>query len=314
MNAPAPTSAQSTTARPSTPSVRTISTSRRAAIVTAIITAASLPLLGLAPTKPPAPAATAASAPARFLAVDVIIETGDTPLAAYQVQLTPLFPGATLVGVEGAPAAPGQAEGHASNINAGNTRDTTNGGSNIVTNNASNLNNAGNLNNSSNLSNTIDAASNTNLAANNAQLIDQAAPDRPFANPPVYDPAALAGGRVILAQLSTSDAASLPRGSVTVCRTHWRLPGIPTLAPGSDQPAPTIPALEQSLRAEMMVAGSDAATRFKPAVRLALSAVTATPPAPTPPTNLPADPQSGKPGGNDKNNDANKNNNDKNSK
>jgi hypothetical protein len=75
-------------------------------------------LLGLAPQPPhdapvlppaAAPAAAAQQAPAptiRFQAIDIYIDSGETPLAAYQVEIRAAAASATLVGVEGGEAAP----------------------------------------------------------------------------------------------------------------------------------------------------------------------------------------------------------------
>ncbi len=105
----------------------------------------------------------------RFVAVDVVVETAGTPLAAYQIQVLAADPQAKLTGVEGG-----------------------------------------------------DKTVNGEPGA--------------FAEPPKYDPAALAGAagggegvpahgdRVIIAALSTRPAAELPRGAVRVARLHWMLP------------------------------------------------------------------------------------------
>jgi hypothetical protein len=107
----------------------------------------------------------------RFVAVDVVVETDGTPLAAYQIQVLATDLQAKLTGVEGGDK-------------------TVNGEPGV------------------------------------------------FAEPPKYDPAALAGtagrgeeagapqhgDRVIIAALSTRPAAELPRGAVRVARLHWMLP------------------------------------------------------------------------------------------
>ena len=46
-----------------------------------------------------------------------------------------------------------------------------------------------------------------------------------YAAPPTYDPAALMGGRVIIASFSREDAAKLPAGRTRVARLHVQLPG-----------------------------------------------------------------------------------------
>lgn len=47
----------------------------------------------------------------------------------------------------------------------------------------------------------------------------------PFAEPAFYDPAALAGRRVVLAAFSTADPATLPAGRTRVARLHLRVTG-----------------------------------------------------------------------------------------
>jgi hypothetical protein len=105
-------------------------------------------LLGALLLVPDAAPVVTGAAPTPFRAWDVVIETGDQALAAWQVAVR-LAPGSVLAGVEGgsAPA---------------------------------------------------------------------------FAEPPYHDPAALAGGRVVLAAFSTRPAAELPRGAVRVARLHVR--------------------------------------------------------------------------------------------
>jgi hypothetical protein len=49
------------------------------------------------------------------------------------------------------------------------------------------------------------------------------------ARPPYYDPAALEGGRIILADFSTEP--SLPSGRVLVARVHFQETGSPTYVP-----------------------------------------------------------------------------------
>jgi hypothetical protein len=51
----------------------------------------------------------------------------------------------------------------------------------------------------------------------------------PGAKPPYYDPAALDGGRIILADFSTE--ASLPSGRVLVARVHFQETGSPVYIP-----------------------------------------------------------------------------------
>jgi hypothetical protein len=103
----------------------------------------TLLLLGLAPSS------THATTQARFRPVEVWVDSGDTPLAAYQLEIS-ADGDAEIVGVEGGATAP-------------------------------------------------------------------------FADPPRYDPAALQGGRIILATFST--ASGLPRGRTRVATLHVREPG-----------------------------------------------------------------------------------------
>lgn len=100
-------------------------------------------LLGLAP------APTHATTPAHFRPLEVWIDSGDAPLAAYQLEIS-AGGDAEIVGVEGGASAP-------------------------------------------------------------------------FTDPPRYDPAALQGGRIILAAFST--APDLPRGRTRVATLHVREPG-----------------------------------------------------------------------------------------
>ena len=94
--------------------------------------------------------AQAVPAAARFEAVDVYVDSGQSALAAYQFELTVASGNATIVGVEGGE--------HAA-----------------------------------------------------------------FASAPYYDPAALAGGRIIISALSTG--SELPAGRTRVARVHMRVEG-----------------------------------------------------------------------------------------
>jgi hypothetical protein len=104
-----------------------------------------LPLLLLAV----APLPTRGATPAHFRPVEVWLDSGDAPLAAYQIEIS-ADGNAEIVGVEGGAATP-------------------------------------------------------------------------FTDPPRYDPAALQGGRIILATFST--APELPRGRTRVATLHVREPG-----------------------------------------------------------------------------------------
>lgn len=125
----------------------------------------------------PAPRVQPADPPARFVNVDVFVDSGSTPLAAYQVEFIAEVAGgkATLVGIEGSGGPKG-------------------------------------------------------------------AEPAPFSEPPAYDPAALAGGRVIIADYST--APSLPVGRTRVARLHLMV----------EAPADNAP----TYRVELMAAGSNA--------------------------------------------------------
>lgn len=94
----------------------------------------------------------AEAAPVRFGWIDVFVDSGDRPLAAYQIELTCTRGDAAVVGIEGGDPAP-------------------------------------------------------------------------FRDPPYYDPAAMMRSRVILAALSTADAASLPTGRARLARVHLRIAG-----------------------------------------------------------------------------------------
>ncbi len=66
------------------------------------------------------------------------------------------------------------------------------------------------------------------IATGDAQIVGVEGGDAPaFAEPPAYDPAALAGGRIILAAFSLRDAAELPRGRTRIATVHIREPGAP---------------------------------------------------------------------------------------
>ena len=58
----------------------------------------------------------------------------------------------------------------------------------------------------------------------------------PFTTPPYYDPAALQGGRVILAAFSTAEAENLPQGRFRIARVHMQVTGL--LPPGADEKKP----------------------------------------------------------------------------
>jgi hypothetical protein len=107
------------------------------------------------PHAPPDPAA--AAAPMSFITVDLYLDTGAAPLAAWQVEFEATIPGGkvSLVGIEGG------------------------GGG------------------------------------------DHAA----YAKPAHYDPAALAGNRIILAAFSTAPAMDLPTGKSRIARLHLSTTG-----------------------------------------------------------------------------------------
>jgi len=177
---------------------------------------------------------------AEFRAVDVVIECGDTPLAAYQVEITSSDGG--LAAGQAPEQAPEQEPGHASDQQPGNAqRDAARprGESTIKL---------------------------TGVEGGEERQVPLV-PGKPalagaFAEAPRYDPAALHeaanGGRIILAAISTRKRDELPTGSVRVARLHVL---VPATVPGSDAPAAT-------LNVKLIAAGDHDAARFTPTVRL----------------------------------------------
>ena len=181
---------------------------------------------------------------AEFRAVDVVIECGDTPLAAYQVEITSSDGGLAAGQAPGqAPEqAPGQAPRQAPGQQPGNAQ--------------------------------RDAAKPRGESAIKLTGVEGGeerqvplVPGKPamagaFAEAPRYDPAALHeaanGGRIILAAISTRKRDELPTGSVRVARLHVL---VPAAVPGSDAPAAT-------LNVKLIAAGDHSAARFTPTVRL----------------------------------------------
>ena len=173
---------------------------------------------------------------AEFRAVDVVIECGDTPLAAYQVEITSSDGGLA------AGQAPGQAPEQAPGQQPGNAQ--------------------------------RDAAKPRGESAIKLTGVEGGeerqvplVPGKPamagaFAEAPRYDPAALHeaanGGRIILAAISTRKRDELPTGSVRVARLHVL---VPAAVPGSDAPAAT-------LNVKLIAAGDHSVARFTPTVRL----------------------------------------------
>jgi len=177
---------------------------------------------------------------AEFRTVDVVIECGNTSLAAYQVEITSSDGG--LAAGQAPEQAPGQAPEHASDQQPGNAqRDAARprGESAIKL---------------------------TGVEGGEERQVPLV-PGKPamagaFAEAPRYDPAALHeaanGGRITLAAISTRKRDELPTGSVRVARLHVL---VPAAVPGSDAPAAT-------LNVKLIAAGDHDAARFTPTVRL----------------------------------------------
>jgi len=165
---------------------------------------------------------------AEFRAVDVVIECGDTPLAAYQVEII------SSDGELAAGQAPGQAPEQAQRDAAKPRGEST--------------------------------IKLTGVEGGEERQVPLV-PGEPalagaFAEAPRYDSAALHeaanGGRIILAAISTRKRDELPTGSVRVARLHVL---VPAAVLGSDTPAPT-------LNVKLIAAGDHTAARFTPTVRL----------------------------------------------
>jgi len=165
---------------------------------------------------------------AEFRAVDVVIECGDTPLAAYQVEITSSDGG--LAAGQAPEQAPEQAQRDAAKPRGES------------------------------------AIKLTGVEGGEERQVPLV-PGKPamagaFAEAPRYDPAALHeaanGGRIILAAISTRKRDELPTGSVRVARLHVL---VPAAVPGSDAPAAT-------LNVKLIAAGDHSAARFTPTVRL----------------------------------------------